>query len=273
VDVEAVAVGSLEVLGHVQNRVEPEQVHQHERAHRRHVGRRHALVDLLDREALLLLLAPDLADRGVEDAVDHEAGHLATGDRLLADRLGEVDRRLDGVVGGVVALHDLDQREHRGRVEVVEAHDLLRADRGLADLGDRQRAGVGGEDRVAGRDRVELAEDALLDLHLLGHGLDHEVHVTETVVARGAGDPAHYLVDLCVGLFLGDLLLLHQAAHLAGGHVARLVEPVVDEVLVDVLEHDLDAGRGDRLGDLAAHGACAHDGGFEYEQVCLRFWL
>src|SRR3712207_7795900 len=38
----------------------------------------------------------------------------------------------------------------------------------LADLGDRQRGGVRGEDGVAGRDLVELGEDALLDLHPLG---------------------------------------------------------------------------------------------------------
>src|SRR5438270_3824681 len=35
VDVEAVAVGLLEVLGHVQDGVEPEQVGEEERAHRR----------------------------------------------------------------------------------------------------------------------------------------------------------------------------------------------------------------------------------------------
>ena len=61
------------MLGDVQHRVEAEQVDEEERAHRRDVGGGDRLVDLLDREALLLLGAPDLADGRVEDPVDDEA--------------------------------------------------------------------------------------------------------------------------------------------------------------------------------------------------------
>ena len=39
----------------------------------------------------------------------------------------------------------------------------------------------------------------------------------------------------------------------------------VDELLVDVLDDDGDVGGGDRLGDLAAHGAAADDGGLGNE--------
>src|SRR5581483_4690294 len=49
VDVEALAVGLAQVLGDVEDRVEPQQVAEHERSHRRQVLRRDALVDLLDR--------------------------------------------------------------------------------------------------------------------------------------------------------------------------------------------------------------------------------
>ena len=131
-------------------------------------------------------------------------GDLLAHDRLLADRLGEVDRRADRVGLGVVALDDLHQRQHRGRVEVVEAADLLGPQRGVADLGDRQRGGVRGQDRVAGGDRVELAEDGLLDLHALGHRLDDEVDIAEALVAGGAGDAPDDLLDLRVGLLLGE---------------------------------------------------------------------
>ena len=93
-DVEAfLAVGLDEVLGDVQDGVEAEQVDEVVGPHGNDAGGAHALVDLLDREALLLLLAPDLRDAGVEDAVDDEAGNLGAGDRLLADRLGEGDAR------------------------------------------------------------------------------------------------------------------------------------------------------------------------------------
>ena len=118
---------------------------------------------------------------------------------------------------------------------------------------------------MPGRDRVELGEDRLLDLHALGHGLDDEVDVAEALVGRGAVDAPDDLVDLRRGLLLGEPALLHQPGDLALGDVARLVEAGLDELVLDVLEHDGDAGGGDGLGDLAAHGAGADDGGLEHE--------
>ena len=212
------------MLGDVEDGVEAEQVGEEERAHRRHLGRGDRLVDRLQREALLLLGAPDLADRRHQDAVDDEAGDLAADDRLLLDRLGEVVGGGGGLLRGVLADDHLDQRHHRGRVEEVEADDLVGAQRRFADLGDRERGGVGGEDRVAGRGGVDLAEDGLLDLHLLRHRLDHEVDVAELLVAGGAGDQAHHLGEAGVGLLLGQLLLLDQAAELALGDRARLLD-------------------------------------------------
>ena len=70
-----------------------------------------------------------------------------------------------------------------------------------------------------------------------------------------------------VGVLLGDLLLLDEAPELALGDLLGLLEPLVDELLLDVLEHDRDPGRGDHLRDLPAHGPRAHDGGFEYEHA------
>src|SRR4051794_7881668 len=83
--VVAVAVALLQVLGDVQHRVEAEQVGEEERAHGDGARVLDDLVDLLDVEVLVLGHAPDLRDRGVEDAVHHEARHLATADRGLAD--------------------------------------------------------------------------------------------------------------------------------------------------------------------------------------------
>ena len=118
---------------------------------------------------------------------------------------------------------------------------------------------------MAGRGGVELAEDGLLDLHLLRHRLDHEVDVAELLVGGGAGDPAHHLGEAGVGLLLGQLLLLDQAGELALGDRARFLDRGVDELLVDVLDDDGDVGGGDRLRDLAAHGAAADDGGLGNE--------
>ena len=253
----------------MQDGVEPEQVDQEVRADRDHARGADAGVDLLDRELLLLLLAPDLGDPRVEDPVDDEAGDLGAGDRLLADRLREGDGRGDGLGRGLLALHDLDQRHDRGGVEVVEADDLLRAQRRFADLRDRQRGGVRGEDRVAGRGRVELGEDGLLDLDLLRHGLDHEVDVAEVLIGGRAVDPSEHLLDLRLPLLLCELALLDELPDLSGGDAQGLVEAGLHERVVDVLQHHRDPRRGDRLGDLAAHRPGAHDSSLEYEHLSL----
>ena len=54
---------------------------------------------------------------------------------------------------------------------------------------------------------------------------------------------------------------------LAFGDLTGLLESLVDEPLVDVLQDDGKVGRGEDLGDLATHGAGAHNGGFENEHV------
>ena len=106
---------------------------------------------------------------------------------------------------------------------------------------------------MARRRGVEVREDRVLDLHLLRHRLDDEVDVAEVVVVGGAGDQPERALELGVGLLLRELLLLDQLGDLALGDLARLLEARVDELLVDVLEHDGDVGGGDDLGDLSAH--------------------
>ena len=192
-------------------------------------------------------------------------GHSRAADRHLADRLGEVGRRLHGLRRGLLALDHLDQPHVGGRPEEVEADDLVRPLRDVADLGDREARRVGGEDRVAGRGRVEVGEDLVLDRHLLRHRLDDEVDVAEVVVVGGAGDQPERVLELGVGLLLRDLLLLDQLGDLALGDLAGLLEALVHEFLFDVLEEDGDVGGGDDLGDLSAHDTGPHDTGFEDE--------
>src|SRR5688572_27842381 len=94
VDVEAVAVRGDHVLGHLQRGVEARHVGQVERPHRREALALDELVDVLDVDARLVLVAPDLGGQRHQDAVDDEAGNLAAADRELLDRLREVGRRL-----------------------------------------------------------------------------------------------------------------------------------------------------------------------------------
>jgi hypothetical protein len=219
-----------------------------------------------------LLLAPHLGHAGVEDAVDDEPGDLGAGDGLLADRLREGDGGSERLGGGFLALNDLDQGHDRGGIEVVKADDLVRSQGRVGDLRDRQRGGVRGEDRVRGRRRVELGEDVLLDLHLLGHGLDDEVHVAEARVGGRAVDASDDLVDLRLALLLGEPAFLDEFARLALRHRARLRETGLHERIVDVLEHHRDARSGDRLCDLPSHRPRADNGGLEYEHAVRLLW-
>src|SRR5215217_2425279 len=265
VDVEAVAVGVAHVPRHLERRVQAGHVGEVEGSHRHQLRVGQRLVDVLHVDARLVLVAPDLRRRRGEDAVDDEAGALRAADGHLADRLGEVGGGLHGGGRGLLALDDLDQAHVRGRPEEVEAHDAVGAVGDVADLRDREARGVGGEDRVARRGGVEVGEDLMLDRHLLGHGLDDEVDVTEAVVLRRPGDQLERLLHLRVGLLLGQLLALDELGGLALADLAGLLEALVDELGLDVLEEDGDVSGGDDLGDLAAHHPGPHHGGFEDE--------
>ena len=128
------------------------------------------------------------------------------------------------------------------------------------------------EARIAwpGVQLVELGEHGLLDLHLLGDRLDDEVDLAEALVLGGAGDQPEDLLQAGVRLLLGDLLLPHQAGELTLGHLARLLQPGVDELLLDVLDHHRDVGRGDHLSDLASHRPGAEHRSLEYEHEAAK---
>src|SRR4051794_39837225 len=95
--VEAVAVGLAHVARDLHDRVQAGHVGHPEGPHRHLRLLGDELVELLDVDPCLVLVAPDLAGGGHEDAVDHEAGALVAADGDLADRLGEVGGRLRGL--------------------------------------------------------------------------------------------------------------------------------------------------------------------------------
>ena len=123
------------------------------------------------------------------------------------------------------------------------------------------------EARIAwpGQAASRSANTSCLIGHLLGHRLDDEVDVAEAAVVRRARDPAEHARDLLGRLFLVQLALLDELRRLALRHLARLGEAVVDEPLLDVLEHDGHVRARDHLRDLAAHDAGADDRGLEDE--------
>ena len=151
------------------------------------------------------------------------------------------------LLGGHDRAHDLDEREHRHRVEEVHAEHAV----GLRGVGgqlhDRHRRGVGGEEVGVGQDLVELEEQLALGLLVLDHGLDGGVGALEVLDAGGVGE----------ALAGGGAVVLGEPAG-ARGAVERLVDlraRLLGAGVVDLDDGDVDARAGADLSDARAHEA------------------
>ena len=70
----------------------------------------------------------------------------------------------------------------------MQADDVLRPLREPGDYIEIQSRGVGRENRAWFDDLVEPLEHLPLDLEILEHGLDHQVHVAQRLVLQGRRD-------------------------------------------------------------------------------------
>ena len=113
------------------------------------------------------------------------------------------------------------------------------------ELGDRQGRGVGAEQRVGVDERQHLGEHLRLERRVLEDGLDDEVAAGEVLGRGGRGDPAEQLL----GLLRGELAALDAL----GVELLRVGPALLGRLQRDVLEHDLHAGAGARVGDAGAH--------------------
>ena len=175
-----------------------------------------------------------------------------TADREFANRLNERRDCLERLAGGVLALDDLDGTRNRCRIEEMQPNDPVGTGRRLGDFGDRERGGVGGEDCLPACHLVELGEDGLLELHALGHRLDHEIDAAEALIAGRGLDQGEPALDLG-GI---DLARLHPPCPDRAG----LRHPRIDAPPVDVRQDHRHARIGDRVGDAGSHRARPDDG-------------
>ena len=131
-------------------------------------------------------------------------------------------------------------------------HADQRTGQALADLGDGQRRGVGGEDALGLADLVQLAEGGLLDLHILESSLNDQVAVSAEILLQTGGDGSHAAVNLSlIQLALGNQL------GIAG---SNLVLAALGPLLLDVAQCNGEAlNLGECLCDALAHGASANN--------------
>ena len=123
----------------------------------------------------------------------------------------------------------------------------------LRELVDVERRGVRRQHAVGPRDRRELGERRLLQVHVLEDRFDDDVDVVEAVVGGRRRDERHRL-----GHRLGRHLALRDRRFVVladGRHAA------IERRLIDILQQHGDAGVGVRHRDAAAHRAGADDGG------------
>ncbi len=247
--------GAVQLLPHRARRggvdVLADQVGQLERPHAEAAERLHRAVDLVGRGVAVLENAERLQVVRPRHVVDDEAGHVGgAGDDLapaLRDGGGTVDHRRVGVRAG----DHLDELHERGGVEKVHADGALRRADRLAERTDRQRGGVGRDDRVCGQRRHRALEHALLRIEVLEDGLDQQPAGPE--ILRAAGD------------------VQPRGRRIAGGglQAALLDEPIEASThaldgplrggVVDVQQMHVPPGGGRDLRDARAHGAGPDD--------------
>ena len=110
-------------LGDVQRDGGADELQQHERRQRQ-AERLERLVGHLERRALVDRLG-DLAEEPGEEPVDDERRPVGNEHAGLLQRLADRERGRHRRVVGLLRAGDLEQRQHRHRVEEVEADDPL----------------------------------------------------------------------------------------------------------------------------------------------------
>ena len=136
------------------------------------------------------LLGHEACTDGDPQATGRETGRVVHGDGRLAEVGPPLARGVEGGLGGVQAANHLEQGHRGRRVEKVHSDDALARIESGAELGDRQARGVGAEQRVIRRGVANLAEHLHLQIHVLGHRLDHDVDAVGGFAQRGRGRQA-----------------------------------------------------------------------------------
>ena len=164
----------------------------------------------------------------------------------------------------------LDERHERRRVEEVEPEHVLRPARRDGDRRHRQGAGVRREERLRRRLPVERAEDRPLEVDVLERRLDDDVGRRGDRVERDRGPQVgEPTVDPLVDR-VGVELELRRTPPEAD---ANPLDPSLERLFVDVVQHDLVACLERDLGDPRAHRPRAHDADDCARKVVSAVWL
>ncbi len=223
----------------------------------------HRLVDRLHRPDPFVQRIDRLVDHRHQDAVDDEGREILGGGRGLAKAVYHRKAGFERLLVGRNAPDQLDELHHRDGVHEVEAHELFRPVRPARQPCDRNGRGVRGENRLRREMRPEACEDLLLDLFLLGRGLNDEVHRAKVCQGHRAAD-ARQRRRLVLGRDLAAVhLTVDVAVDLRHGAGQRLGADVVDQHIISCQRKD--------MRDAGAHLPGPHDAHRPDIHGCPRF--
>ena len=170
--------------------VQADEVGEGERAHREVAAEFHDPVDGVGLGDALHPGVEGLVDHGHEDAVADEAGAVIGAEWGFAEGGGEGDGAVDDGGRGLQAGDDLDELHEWDGVEEVHPDDAPGGCAGGGgQVGDGDRAGIGGEDDAfVGVHGREAGEEVFFDLGVLDDGLDEPVAAGEFVGGIDVGD-------------------------------------------------------------------------------------
>ena len=187
----------------------------------------------------------------LDHAVANEAVAHARYNRCFLDFFTDRHHCGQHVFAGLGAADHLEQLHHVGRTEKVHADHILRTLRKGGNLVHIERGSVGRQNGARLHDFIEFLEDGFFDPHLFKDRFNHQVGLTNVVVAQRGRQECHALIVLSLLEFaFFDL----RFVVLADGRKAAV------QCLLFHLQHlDRDACIQEIHGDTATHGAGAND--------------
>ena len=110
-----------------------------------------------------------------------------------------------------------------------------------------QGGGVGGENGAGFADPVQLTEHGFLHVHVLEHRFDHQIHITQVIVAESGLDQRHALLYLLLSntTLLGSVFVV----------LADQGDTLFQGLLLHLENLHRNTGIGEVHGDATAHGA------------------
>ena len=164
----------------------------------------------------------------------------------LANPAAQVHHRGDHLIRGFLTADIFQQLHDIGRAEEMHAHDIFRTLREAGDTIHVQRGCIGGENGTGLAHPIQFAEHGFFHIHVLEHGFNHQVHITQIIVAQGGLNQRHALFHLLIGdtaFFGGVFVVLANHRHTA-----------LQRVFLHFQKAHRNAGIGKVHGDTATHG-------------------